>query len=43
MDHIEYIDLFIAYGFCISIPLEKMEYVMQHVKDNTKIIIRMQP
>ena len=30
-------------GGCISIPLEKMEYVMQHVAKDTKIIIRMQP
>lgn len=30
-------------GGCISIPLEKMEYVMQNVVQDTKIIIRMQP
>ena len=29
-------------GGCISIPLDKMEYVMQHVQENTKIIIRPQ-
>ena len=28
-------------GGCISIPYEKMEYVMQHVDEDTKIIIRM--
>ena len=30
-------------GGCISIPLEKMEYVMRHVQAGTKIIIRMAP
>ena len=30
-------------GGCISIPLEKMEYVMQNIKKDSKIVIRMKP
>ena len=30
-------------GGCISIPLDKMEYVMTHVQPDTKIIIRYMP
>ncbi len=28
-------------GGCISIPIEAMEYVMQHVDENTRVILRM--